>query len=152
MRECFTITPENRERQRGFAMKEIAISLVVLAALGAVVVFGSNALFGGQKLVQAQQQVSDLASAARLWKKSNNSTGYTGVNMAAISASLGTGTSLDAPWGGTYAIAVNGSDATKFDITLTADSDVSAALAVSAGNGAVGSYAAGTKTITIVSN
>jgi|GEM_PF-5001600 len=130
--------------------KDTAVGLIIISLLLAMVAYGAQSLYSGGKLVQAKTQAADIASSARLWKDAKGQTNYTGVTIAAIGSTLNTPTSLSAPYGGNWGIIPNAADNTKFDLTLVADSDISAAVAAAVGNSAVGSYTVATKIVKVV--
>jgi len=138
----------NRNKEKGFSLIELMSVLVIVVILAAGVVYGIGAAKGSANLSKAIDQTAKIAKSAEIWRAANNNANYTGISMAALAATLGNSAKLASPWGGVYSIAVNGNTA-KFDISFTADSDVSGQVAANLSNTAVGVYVTATKTVTI---
>lgn len=108
--------------KKGFSLIELASVLAVIAILIVAVASGSG-MRETARVQSAAESIRTLRGAAENYIASGNLT-YTGMDIAALKSSsflpsgfTGTGTN---PFGGDYSIGPNATDATKFDVSLTA--------------------------------
>ena len=113
---------KTRLNNKGFSMIEIAVGLLVLTVLTGVVLGGSSLI----TKAQAQKETDNILNLQTAAKAGLTATSlsYTGMTITTLktggqlpSSYSPTGTNS---WGGNYTLAVNGSDASKVDIGLTA--------------------------------
>ena len=111
-----------RLNNKGFSMVELAVGILVLTILTGIVLGGMGLIAKGQ----VQRETSNIENLLIAAKAGRSATtfDYTGMTIT----TLITGGQLPSAfnpistnsWGGNYTLAVNGSDAGKIDIGLTA--------------------------------
>ena len=116
----------------GFSMIELAVGLLVLTVMTGIVLGGSSLVTKAQAQKESDNIVN-LQTAAKAGLTAT-SLSYTGVTITTLktggqlpSSYNPTGTNA---WGGNYTLAVNGTDAGKIDIGLTAVPTASATIIV----------------------
>ena len=108
------------QSNKGFTLIELAIGLAVITVL-ILAISASSGIRDNARVQSAAQSVQSLRSAAESYL-AGGKLNYSGMDIATLKTNnllpagfSGSGTN---PWGGNYSIAVNGSDATRFDIAL----------------------------------
>lgn len=110
------------KKQKGLTFIELTISIAIGLTIIIAVVAGVRNILISSEVSGAVTDVNYIVQGAVGYR--TNTSSYTGVSMAVLNASqylptiIGGGVGAN-PWGGNYTIAVNGSDASKMDITIT---------------------------------
>lgn len=111
----------NKPNHKGFTLVELAIGLAVIAVLILSIAVGSGVL-DSARVQSAGESVRTLRAAAENYIASGNLT-YTGISIDNLKTSkfLPSGFSATGsnPWNGDFQVAVNASDSTQVDISLT---------------------------------
>jgi prepilin-type N-terminal cleavage/methylation domain-containing protein len=143
-----------KNNKKGFSLLELIIVMVVMGTMAIVVVNNTKGSSESGQITSAMQSVSAIQTASMQWF-ADNGNAFTGVSVGTLVTSklLGeafTGTSAN-PWGGNYSLAVNGADAAKADLTITAVPGTAATKLTTAlgKKGLTGAYTAASKTYVI---
>ncbi len=118
---------------KGFSLIELSIAIVILGILVGAVVVGSG-LSTKAKIQHETDTMNTLVVAARNYLNASQTT-YTGVGIAGLQTSNYLPSTFNATtgnsWGGAYTVAVNGTDATKVDISVVGIPDAATATLLS---------------------
>lgn len=110
-----------RKSKKGFTLIEIVITIAIIAVLISAIGVGAGVM-GNAKINTAAQSVKQLHTAAASYIAAGNMT-YTGISVAGLITSKflpdGFSGTASNPWAGDYTVAVNASDSSKVDVSLT---------------------------------
>ena len=118
---------------KGFSLIELSIAIVILGILVGAVVVGSG-LGTKAKIQHEVDTMNTIIVAARNYLNASQTT-YTGIGIAGLQTSNYLPSTFNATtgnsWGGAYTVAVNGTDATKVDISVVGIPDAATATLLS---------------------
>ncbi|MDX1524691.1 MAG: prepilin-type N-terminal cleavage/methylation domain-containing protein [Pseudidiomarina maritima] len=111
-----------RKQQQGFTFIEVltVLSIIALATVGTLAL--RDWAVGNSRISEAKTQIITIQAGAQLWRPRSGD--LTGISLAAMSGiaavpqQWGSGTAIN-PWGGDVTVAVDGTDTSRYVITLT---------------------------------
>ncbi|HRR95397.1 MAG TPA: type II secretion system protein [Candidatus Ratteibacteria bacterium] len=104
--------------KKGFTLVELMAVIGVIGVLMAVVLVGASSSRKTANISTTAQQIQLIYSACQSWL-GNGRTAYTGISLNALQAAGYLPATLNNPYGGTYTVAVNATDATQVDVSPT---------------------------------
>ncbi|MDT7525231.1 MULTISPECIES: type II secretion system protein [Pseudidiomarina] len=111
-----------RKQQQGFTFIEVltVLSIIALATVGTLAL--RDWAVGNSRISEAKTQIITIQAGAQLWRPRSGD--LTGISLAAMSGiaavpqQWGNGESIN-PWGGDVQVSVDGTDTSRYVITLT---------------------------------
>ena len=108
----------SRRSKKGFTLIELMAVIGVMGLLMAVVLIGASSSRKTAQISTTAQQIQLIYSACHAWV-GNGRVNYTGITLPGLQNAGYLPTTLNSPYGGTYTVAVNATDATQVDVSIT---------------------------------
>lgn len=105
--------------KKGFTLVELMIVLGVIALLLGVILLSARGTQTAAKITGTTTEIQQIYGACQTWI-GNGRTSYTGLTIATLQGIGYIPATLKSPWAGTFTVAVNGTDSSRVNISLTA--------------------------------
>jgi prepilin-type N-terminal cleavage/methylation domain-containing protein len=108
--------------KKGFTLLELIVVMVIITIIASQIIASFKGASDSGRIAAALNSIKAIQTAAMNYFN-NNGGSCTGISVTTLVSGKylpGTFTGTNAnPWGGNYTVAVNASDATKFDLSMT---------------------------------